>query len=49
MRLITSLGVINIFAHVVEYPSPLKSSQKARAVLLRGSVKNAGQLQGRVA
>ena len=49
LRLITRLGVINIFAHIVEYPSPPKSSQKARAVLLRGSVKNAGQLQGRVA
>ena len=46
MRFITSLGVINIFAHVVEYPSPLKSSQKARAVLLRGSVKNAGHTAG---
>ena len=39
MRLITRVGVINIFAHVVEYPSPPKPSQKARVVLLRGSVK----------
>ena len=46
MRLITSLGVINIFAHVVEYPSPLKSTQKARVVLLRGSVKSAGHTAG---
>ena len=43
LRLISRLGVINIFAHIVEHPSPLKSSQKARAVLLRGSVKNAEQ------
>ena len=43
LRLISKLGVINIFAHIVEHPSPLKSSQKARAVLLRGSVKNAEQ------
>ena len=42
LRLITRLGVINIFAHVVEYPSPPKLSQKARVVLLRGSVKIAG-------
>ena len=42
LRLITRLGVINIFAHVVEYPSPPQPSQKARAVLLRGSVKIAG-------
>ena len=46
LRLITRLGVINIFAHVVEYPSPPKSSQKARAVLLRGSVKIAGHTAG---
>ena len=42
LRLITRLCVINIFAHVVEHPSPPKPSQKARAVLLRGSVKIAG-------
>ena len=46
LRLITRLGVINIFAHIVEYPSPPKSSQKAKAVLLRGSVKNAGHVAG---
>ena len=46
LRLITRLGVINIFAHVVEYPSPPKPSQKARAVLLRGSVKMAGHTTG---
>ena len=46
LRLITRLGVINIFAHVVEYPSPPKPSQKARAVLLRGSVKIAGHTTG---
>ena len=46
LRLITRLGVINIFAHVVEYPSPPKLSQKARVVLLRGSVKIAGHTTG---
>ena len=46
LRLISRLGVINIFAHIVEHPSPLKSSQKARAVLLRGSVKNAEHTAG---
>ena len=46
LRLITRVGVINIFAHVVEYPSPPKPSQKARAVLLRGSVKIAGHTTG---
>ena len=46
LRLISRLGVINIFAHIVEHPSPLKSSQKARVVLLRGSVKNAEHTAG---
>ena len=46
LRLITRVGVINIFAHVVEYPSPPKPSQKARAVLLRGSVKIARHTTG---
>ena len=46
LRLITRVGVINIFAHVVEYPSPPKPSQKARVVLLRGSVKIAGHTTG---
>ena len=46
LRLVTRLGVINIFAHVVEYPSPPKPSQKARVVLLRGSVKIAGHTIG---
>ena len=46
LRLITRVGVINIFAHVVEYPSPPKPSQKARVVLLKGSVKIAGHTTG---
>ena len=46
LRLITRLGVINIFAHVVEYPSSPKPSQKARAMLLRVSVKIVGHTTG---
>ena len=46
LRLITRLDVINIFAHVVEYPSSPKPSQKARAMLLRVSVKIVGHTTG---
>ena len=42
LRLIKRLGIINIFAYVVEYPYTTALSQKARALLLRGSVKVAG-------
>ena len=39
LRLIKRLGVINIFASTVEYPHTTLQSQKARALLLKGSVK----------
>lgn len=40
LRLIRRLGVINIFASKVEYPHTGMEDQKARAILLRGSIKN---------
>ena len=40
LKLIRRLGVINIFASIVAYPHTGLEEQKARAVLLRGSVKN---------
>ena len=43
LRLIKRLGVIKIFASKVEYPHTGLEDQKARVVLLRGSVKNAKQ------
>ena len=44
LRLIRRLGVNNIFAHVVEYPHTTMQSQKARALLLRGSVKTTSNI-----
>ena len=44
LRLITRLGVINIFASIVEYPHTVLQSQKARAVHLRESVKSASNI-----
>ena len=40
LRLIRRLGVNNIFASQVEYPHTGMEDQKARAILLRGSIKN---------
>ena len=39
LRLIKRLGIINIFAYVAEYLHTTALSQKAKALLLRGSVK----------
>ena len=39
LRLIKRLGIINIFAYVVEYLHTTTLSQKEKALLLRGSVK----------
>ena len=39
LTLIKELGIINIFAHTIEYPQPTALSQEARALLLRESVK----------
>ena len=40
LRLIKKLGIINIFAHNVEYPQNTALSQEARALLLRGSAES---------
>ena len=42
-RLLARLGVINIFAHKIQYPEYKKHNQETRALLLRGSVKTAQQ------
>ena len=44
LRLIKRLGVINIFTSIVEYPYTTLQSQKARALLLRVSVKIASNI-----
>ena len=43
LRLLKRLGIINIFAHSVQYPEYTKQNQEARALLLRGSVENKKQ------
>ena len=40
LRLLRRLGSINIFAHCIQYPDQAIECQSARALLLRGSVKN---------
>ena len=42
-KLLARLGVINIFAHKIQYPEYKKHNQETRALLLRGSVKMAQQ------
>ena len=44
LKLIRRLGVINIFASTVAYPHTGLEEQKARAVLLRGSIKSASNI-----
>ena len=43
LRLLKRLGIINIFAHSVQYLQYTKQNQEARALLLRGSVENKKQ------
>ena len=43
LRLLKRLGIINIFAHSVQYPEYTKQNQEARALLLRGIVENKKQ------
>ena len=42
-RLLARMGVINIFAHKIQYPEYKKHNQETRALLLRGSVQTAQQ------
>ena len=42
-RLLARLGVINIFAHKIQYLEYKKHNQETRALLLRGSVQTAQQ------
>ena len=39
VRMVKKLGLINIFAHQVEYPEYIVDDQATRALLLRGGVK----------
>ena len=43
LRLLKRLGIINIFAHSVQYLEYTKQNQEAKALLLRGSVENKKQ------
>ena len=40
MRLLSKLGVINIFSHKIQFPDYTRNDGEARALLLRGSVKS---------
>ena len=44
LELIRRLGVINIFASTMAYPHTGLEEQKARVVLLRGSIKSASNI-----
>ena len=43
LRLLKKLGIINIFAHSIDFPKYTSQNQEARALLLRGSVENRKQ------
>ena len=40
LRLLSKLGVINIFSHKIQFPAYTRNDGEARALLLRGSVKS---------
>ena len=40
MRLLSKLGVIDIFSHKIQFPEYTKDNGEARALILRGSVKS---------
>lgn len=43
LRLLRRLGIINIFAHCIQYLEHTMQNQEERALLLRGSVENMKQ------